>query len=63
MEVSVQPEDMKLLVILIFAGALERNLDYGSDNFRNFVANGKIKKTGQLSLFRQIAGTNRKTPA
>ena len=38
MEVSVQPEDMKLLVILIFAGALERNLDYGSDNFRNFVA-------------------------
>jgi hypothetical protein len=45
-EVSVQPEDMEFLVVLVLVDSLEWNLDDGIDHFRRFCADRKLKIVG-----------------
>jgi hypothetical protein len=42
-QVPIQPKDVQGLVVLIFAHAVEGNLNDSGDNGGSFVANGKIE--------------------
>jgi hypothetical protein len=41
---------MQLLVVLVLADTFERDFNDYADDLRDFIANGKIKKTGHLPL-------------